>query len=299
MDAARLAAFCKAHRLPDSFRRVAAGHYAPLARWLLETPWPATPIFGICGAQGTGKSTLAEFLAAELNSLAGWSVAVLSMDDFYLSRAERLELSRTVHPLLATRGPPGTHDCTMMADYLQRLRRLGEGESMALPRFDKSRDDRAPSSTWPQATGPLDAVILEGWCLGVPPQDAAELAAPVNGLESRRDGDARWRTHVNNRLRDEYAEVFSQLDRLIFLQVPDMDSVLRWRTEQERKLAARTSRRLPGIMSDTDLREFIQHFERLSRVALAELPKTADVTLALDPSHQVRQSRYPPTTCTG
>ena len=292
MDAARLAAFCKAHRLPDSFRRVAAEHYVPLARWLVEIAGEKPPIFGICGAQGTGKSTLAEFLAAELKGLAGWSVAVLSMDDFYLSRAERLELSRTVHPLLATRGPPGTHDCDMMADYLQRLRRLGEGESMALPRFDKSRDDRAPPATWPRVTGPLNAVILEGWCLGVPPQDAAELVTPVNNLEARHDCDARWRTYVNNRLRDEYAEVFSRLDRLIFLQAPDMDSVLRWRTEQERKLAARTSRREPGVMNATELREFIQHCERLSRVATAELPRTADVTLALDPSHQIRESRY-------
>lgn len=292
MNAARLAAFCKAHRLPDSFRRVAAAHYAPLARWLLETPWPVPPIIGICGAQGTGKSTLAEFLAAELNDAADWSVAVLSMDDFYLSRAERLELSRTVHPLLATRGAPGTHDCEMMGDYLQRLRRLGDGESLALPRFDKSRDDRAPAEAWPHVAGPLNAVILEGWCLGVPPQHAGELVTPVNDLEALHDGDARWRTYVNNRLRDDYAVVFSRLDRLIFLRTPDMDAVLRWRSEQESKLIASTSAGQPGIMDAPQLREFVQHFERLSRVAIARLPATADVTLVLEASHEVRESLY-------
>lgn len=292
MDDNRLTDFCKAHRLPDSFRRVAVEHYVPLARWLLETSWRITPIIGICGAQGTGKSTLAEFLAATLNGLAGWSVAVLSMDDFYLSRAERIELSRGVHPLLATRGPPGTHDCEMMGEYLQRLRHLGDGQSMALPRFDKSRDDRAPSDTWPRVAGPLNAIILEGWCLGVPPQEASELITPVNDLEARHDGDARWRTHVNDRLRDDYADVFSQLDRLVFLQTPGMDSVLRWRSEQENKLIANTSARQPGIMNEPQLREFVQHFERLSRVAMAELPKVANVTLMLDSSHQIREINY-------
>ena len=292
MEAARLAAFCKAHRLPDSFRRVAAAHYVPLARWLLETPWPVPPIIGICGAQGTGKSTLAEFLAAELNDVAAWSVAVLSMDDFYLTRAERLELSRTVHPLLATRGPPGTHDCEMMGDYLQRLRHLREGEPMALPRFDTSRDDRAPTKTWPRVAGPLNAIVLEGWCLGVPPQDAGELVTPVNDLEARYDHDARWRTYVNSRLGDEYAGIFSRLDRLIFLRTPDMDAVLRWRSEQESKLIAKTSAAQPGIMDAPQLREFVQHFERLSRVAIARLPATADVTLELEASHEVRESLY-------
>lgn len=292
MDATRLAAFCNTHRLPDSFRRVAAAHYAPLARWLLETTWRVPPIIGICGAQGTGKSTLAEYLAEELNDAADWTVAVLSMDDFYLTRAERLELSRTVHPLLATRGPPGTHDCEMMGDCLQRLRHLDDGESMALPRFDKSRDDRAPPDTWPRVAGPLNAIILEGWCLGVPPQDAGELAIPVNDLEARHDSDARWRTHVNDRLHDNYGHVFSQLDRLIFLKTPNMDAVLRWRSEQEGKLVAATSARQPGIMDESQLRAFIQHFERLSRVAIATLPETADVTLVLESSHEVRESLY-------
>ena len=292
MDNSRFTEFCEARGLPGSFRHTAAC-YVPLARWLIEAPWREGPlIVGISGAQGTGKSTMAEFLAAELEDAADWSVAVLSMDDFYLSRAERLELSRAVHPLLATRGPPGTHDCEMMRRYIQRLRRLGHEESIALPRFDKARDDRAPSATWPRATGPLDAVILEGWCLGVPPQDAGELVTPINDLEARRDSDARWRTHVNNRLRDDYAQIFAQLDRLIFLQAPGMDSVLRWRGEQEQTLAAKTSRQEPGIMNEAQLREFIQHFERLSRVAIARLPATADAIVVLESSHQVRETRY-------
>lgn len=291
MDDYRFTGFCEARGLPDSFRQTAAC-YLPLARWLIEAPWQEGPlIVGISGAQGTGKSTMADFLAVELEFAADWSVAVLSMDDFYLSRVERLELGRKIHPLLTTRGPPGTHDCEMMDRYLRRLRRLGHNESIALPRFDKARDDRAPAADWPRAVGALDAIILEGWCLGVPPQDDADLLTPINELEARHDSDARWRTYVNGRLRNDYATVFSQLDRLVFLQAPDMDSVFSWRSEQEQKLAARSSVHEPGVMNKPQLRDFIQHFERLSRVAMDRLPEIADVTVVLDQSHQVREIR--------
>lgn len=292
MYSTALDAFCTEHRLPGSFRQVIAGHYVPLAKWLLDLPSHGTPIIGVSGAQGTGKSTLAEFLSMELQAASGWSVAVLSMDDFYLSRARRLELSRRVHPLLATRGPPGTHDTDSMKRYLRRLKHLERGEVLALPRFDKACDDHAAQDSWPTVVGPMDAIFLEGWCLGVPPQKPGDLLEPVNELEAHGDPGAHWRNHVNNRLRDDYAQVFSQLDRLIFLQAPDMEAVLRWRGEQERKLAAGTSPDKPGVMTKAQLRGFVQHFERLTRVALDKLPAIADVTLVLERSHGIRESRY-------
>ena len=50
---------------------------------------------------------------------------------------------------------------------LQRLRTLKQGESMRVPRYDKSahggRGDRLPESQWPTVTGPIDLVIIEGW----------------------------------------------------------------------------------------------------------------------------------------
>src|SRR5689334_18588644 len=67
-------------------------------------------VFGVCGSQGLGKSTLARVLKEALLEAHGLSVAVLSLDDLYLSSAERARLARDVHPLLKTRGVPGTHD---------------------------------------------------------------------------------------------------------------------------------------------------------------------------------------------
>ena len=58
------------------------------------------------GAQGSGKSTLARFLQLYLEKLYGLSVVILSLDDLYLTRAERIALAEEVHPLLETRGVP-------------------------------------------------------------------------------------------------------------------------------------------------------------------------------------------------
>jgi D-glycerate 3-kinase len=69
-------------------------------------------VLGLCGAQGSGKSTLAAALARML-ARDGTRTAILSLDDIYLTRAERLQLAREVHPLFATRGAPGTHDVAL------------------------------------------------------------------------------------------------------------------------------------------------------------------------------------------
>ncbi len=51
-------------------------------------------IVGLCGSQGSGKSTATGVLC-ELLRLDGLPAAALSIDDFYLPRAQREELART------------------------------------------------------------------------------------------------------------------------------------------------------------------------------------------------------------
>ncbi|MCZ6716761.1 MAG: hypothetical protein O6946_06825 [Gammaproteobacteria bacterium] len=78
--------FIAEHRLPDKFGDLIDAHYSPLAKWVMQRHEPGQTLFiGINGAQGTGKSTLAAFLRLALESNAGWRVAVLSIDDFYLT----------------------------------------------------------------------------------------------------------------------------------------------------------------------------------------------------------------------
>ena len=212
VNAAKLDQFIAEHRLPDAFRNSATRCFEPLAAWLRRRLSTGTPfLLGINGGQGTGKSTLAAYIALAIGEPGEYSVVVLSIDDFYLTRAERRELARAVHPLLATRGVPGTHDIPMLRDCIARLRGLGQGERCRLPRFDKAADERADSSSWPAVTGPIDLVILEGWCVGSVAETDADLDAPVNELEADEDPDGRWRRYVNERLRTDYAEVFAEL----------------------------------------------------------------------------------------
>ncbi|MEY4952978.1 MAG: hypothetical protein RL299_1402, partial [Pseudomonadota bacterium] len=153
-------------------------------------------VLGICGAQGSGKTTLVSALAAALEA-EGVAAASVSLDDLYLTRAERLELAQTVHPLFATRGVPGTHDVALGLATLDALER---GEAVPLPRFDKGNDDRAPMESWPAAPKGVQVLLLEGWCLGARPQGPEALAQPVNALEAEEDPDGRWRAHANTAL---------------------------------------------------------------------------------------------------
>lgn len=233
-------------------------------------------VLGIAGAQGSGKSTLAEGLKARMDA-RGIACALLSIDDLYRTKAERERLAAQVHPLLRTRGVPGTHDVSLGLSVIAALER---GEAAALPRFDKGRDDRAPEAEWPTALAGTRLLILEGWCVGATPQTDAALAAPVNRLEAQEDADGRWRTYVNAALAGEYQALFGRLDALVLLAAPDFAIVAQWRGQQEAALRARVGDG-EGVMDAGQLARFIQHYERLTRHMLAEMPDRADLTIAL------------------
>lgn len=262
--------------------------YRQLAAWMAgHGRGQGGSIFGINGGQGSGKSTAAAFLKHELLSVHGLRAVVLSLDDFYLPRADRERLARDVHPLFATRGVPGTHDVQLGGDTLDKLRELRKGESLALPQFSKADDDRMSPSRWPNATGPVDIVLFEGWCVGTPPQTSAELVEPANALEADEDADGRWRHIVNEQLRTSYDDWYSRLDALVFLRVPDIDCVRRWRWQQEQDTASAADSKATGLQSRTQLDRFIQHYERLTTHALRVLPERADVLLTLGEDHAV------------
>lgn len=262
--------------------------YRQLAAWMAgHQRGPRASIFGINGGQGSGKSTAAAFLKDALFAAHGLRAVVLSLDDFYLPRADRERLAREVHPLFATRGVPGTHDVQLGIDTLDRLRDLRNGASLALPQFSKADDDRMPASRWPSVTGPVDILLFEGWCVGTPPQSSAELAEPINDLEASEDTDGRWRSRVNEELRTTYADWYSRLDALVFLRVPDIACVRRWRWQQEQDTARTASGEGAGLQTRARFDRFIQHYERLTTHALRVLPERADVLLRLREDHVV------------
>ena len=233
---------------------------------------------GLAGAQGSGKSTVAARLTTRL-AADGLRAAVLSLDDHYLTQAERASLGRTVHPLLQTRGVPGTHDVALARRTIDTLLR-GQG-AVSAPRFDKTRDDRAPPAAWPRQQAPLDVLLLEGWCVGARPMPDAALDHPVNALERNEDGDGRWRRHVNAALRSDYAPLFGRLQSLVLLRAPGFACVHAWRMQQERGLDWAADGR-HAMMDEAGLHRFIAHYERLTRWMLADEPADLVIDLAAD-----------------
>ncbi|MEX2495768.1 MAG: hypothetical protein WD448_06750 [Woeseia sp.] len=290
----RLDEFLAEHRLPPRFRRLVEQFHFPLADWIARQPRPCERplLIGISGAQGTGKSTLAGVLKLILESAHGWRVAALSLDDFYLTHAERQRLAVELHPLLAMRGVPGTHDLPMLHASLAGLQALRKDQVLRIPTFDKASDDRRAPEDWAEVSGPLQAILLEGWCIGSRAQAEEALAQPVNALERERDPTGEWRRFVNAQLAGPYAQLFEQLDRLVWLRAPSFAAAHRWRMEQEQKLAARSSASPGAVMCPADVGVFLQYFERITRADFHVLPRQADAVLELDEQHDATQLRF-------
>ncbi len=287
-----LTRFIQDHRLPGDYAKQATTFFLPMADWLLETMQQSdksTLIVGVYGAQGSGKSTLADLLLRYI-SAAGKTVVGVSLDDFYLTRKERAQLAAEVSPLLATRGPPGTHDVGLALRTVQYATTLAAGESMAIPRFDKASDDRVNESQFDKVHGPVDLIILEGWCLGCAPVPDDQLVEPVNELERNEDPDGVWRRFVNESIAT-YQPLFDSIDELVMLKTVNFESVLRWRSVQEDKLRTTTHSTGSGIMTSATLERFVQFFERVSRNTETQVEHIADVVFTQDDNHRVTGSR--------
>lgn len=252
--------------------------YWPLASWLNAQQQLGKKIIGVNGAQGAGKSTLCKLLALILQHGFGKSVAVLSLDDFYLTQAQRGDLAKSIHPLLQTRGVPGTHDVALAMAVLAALR---DGMPVKLPRFDKAQDDRVAEILWQERNPPVDIILFEGWCVGARPQSSAQLQQPVNSLEAQEDDQAIWRQYVNARLANEYQVLFAMLDVLLMLKVPSFEKVFEWRALQESALQ--------NAMTAQQLQRFVMHYERLTRHMLSEMPERADKVLQIGDDHQLSE----------
>jgi D-glycerate 3-kinase len=284
--------YLREQRLPESYAATIDEVLLPLGEQLAGRVRlsDSLVVIGLCGAQGSGKSTAAAVLCELLNEQELPAVAV-SIDDFYLPRAQREELAREVHPLLITRGVPGTHDVELAQAVIESL---AEGGTTRVPVFDKATDDRRPRQQWREVEGPLRVVILEGWCVGARPQTAAQLATPINALERDEDADGRWRGYVNAALQGPYATLFARLSPMVLLQAPSFEVVLRWRTEQEHKLRERLQQEggdATRVMSDAQIARFISHYERITRQILAQMPARAEHLIALDASRRAQWLR--------
>lgn len=157
----------------------------------------SSPIFvALQGPQGSGKTSVTERVKEMLSEAnedhAPYRVATLSVDDLYLPHAQlnALASAHPDNPLLRGRGPPGTHDIQLGLSLLRSLKDINRSraDNIRIPRFDKSlfdgKGDRLPESEWTPVQGPLDVVLLEGWCVGFYPQSRQYIEARMNEVPS-------------------------------------------------------------------------------------------------------------------
>ncbi|MEL0082304.1 MAG: kinase [Gammaproteobacteria bacterium] len=280
--------FLHRHQLNEAYPSEAIDNFSALLyaalqqRQRLQRPL----IIGINGAQGSGKSTLADWLVSALSALLPAPAVALSIDDFYLSREQRMKLAATVHPLLATRGVPGTHDVPLAQQTLAKL--VGFEGEVSVPRFDKSRDDRLPEARWSRVSTPVSAIVLEGWCLGVTAQQDKLLKIPLNRLEQTEDSSAEWRSYANRQLAGEYQRLWDQVDLWAMLRAPGFETVYHWRLEQEQKLAQQAGTTAGDqLMDESEIARFIQFYQRLTEHAMATLPERVHFLYQLDSDRRV------------
>ncbi len=234
---------------------------------------------GICGGQGTGKTTLSAYLKAKWQS-SGKKVVSISLDDYYMSKAERDELGAAVHPLFTERGLPGTHN---IAQAIADFHKLQQGNPVIIPRFNKACDDLYAKVEWQFIETPVDIIIIEGWCIGVSAQHLDELQLPVNQFEFEQDPNGHFRQRVNHYLAADYQDFFAFITTLVYLDMGDFSRVERWRQQQEKSLI----RRVGQGMSEVEVTAFIQKFERLTMHCQRTLTSRADVYIKLTSDHHM------------
>ena len=282
--------FIERNKLPQAYLQSAQQWFEPLLqqfadRYAADT---TTQILGINGSQGSGKSTLADYLCTMIADRHGIKAVSLSMDDFYLTKAERAVLADTTHPLLATRGVPGTHDIDLA---IRTIEQLTAGADTQIPRFDKSIDDRVTGDKVEMHCGAAGLIVIEGWCWGAIAQSESELQLPINTLEQTEDPEGHWRHYINQSLAGNYQQLFAMADQLIMLQAPSFDTVYNWRLEQETKLIERLkstgNSARSGLMSEQQILRFIQYFQRITEHSLQEMPRRAQHLYQLDQQRNI------------
>jgi D-glycerate 3-kinase len=283
-------AFLERNQLPATYLDAAKQWFSPIVDHLVaDYNHGGTPkVIGINGCQGSGKSTLADYLCTAVTEQLNLKTVALSLDDFYLTKAERNKLANQIHPLLATRGVPGTHDVELAINCVKQLL---AGQKSLITRFDKSIDDRYPQDQLQSIEEPVALIVLEGWCLGALPQQPSALSTAINSLEKEEDTHGIWRNYVNQTLIDKYPALFNLVDELIMLQAPSFNTVFNWRLEQEQKLVKRLAQEgintHSGIMDEQQIRRFISYFERVTVNSLQEMPQRADHLFTLGLNREI------------
>ncbi|MDC0436169.1 uridine kinase [Candidatus Pelagibacter sp.] len=265
----------------------------PVSEWISKKVNKKRPlIIGLAGGQGSGKTTISSILSIILKKYFKLNVFIISIDDFYKTRKDRKILSKIKHPLLMTRGVPGTHDIDLMLNFFKKVKSK-KFKIMQVPKFNKAIDDRYTKKLWYKLKSKPDVIIFEGWCVGARAQSNNQLKKPVNSLEKVYDQGLKWRSHVNNQLKTKYKILFKQLDGLLYLKAKNFNLLRNWRLKQERKLWVQTkNKKNLKIMSSGDVINFMQTYQRITQQMFKDAIKNSSIIMNLNSNHQIQNIRF-------
>ena len=265
----------------------------PLCFWINSKADKKKPYFvGLAGGQGTGKTTTSSLIKIILSKYFKLNVFRISIDDFYKTRKERISLSKRVHPMLLTRGVPGTHDINMMLNFFKKSKSK-KFKRLKLPIFNKAIDDRFSKKHWYDLKKKPDVIIFEGWCVGAKSEKNDTLKRTINSMEKTKDQKQIWRKYVNDQLKSKYKKLYSQLNCLIYLKAKDFSLLQKWRLKQERKLWIKSKKSSnTKIMSKKDVLSFMQTYQRVTQNMFRYMPKYASIIINLNSNHQIKSAVY-------
>ena len=267
----------------------------PICFWVANKTKIKKPYFvGLAGGQGTGKTTISSIIKIILEKYFKLKVFKISIDDFYKTRKERLNLSKRIHPMLMTRGVPGTHDINMMLNFFKKAKSKNF-KKMKLPNFNKAADDRFIKKHWYRIDQKPDVIIFEGWCVGAKAELVKTLKKSINSMEKINDKKLIWRKYVNQQLRTKYKDLYSQLNCMVYLKAKNFNMLQKWRLKQEHKLWLKTKKSSSHkikIMSKGDVLNFMQTYQRITENMFKKMPKYASIVLNLNNNHQIKNAIY-------
>ena len=273
--------------------RMLKSFLVPICFWIANKTKNKKPFFvGLAGGQGTGKTTTSSIIKIILEKYFKLNVLKISIDDFYKTRKERILLSKKIHPMLLTRGVPGTHDINMMLNFFKKVKNK-KFKSFQLPNFNKAIDDRFAKKYWYNIKKKPDVIIFEGWCVGAKHEKKSSLNKAINSMERIKDPKKVWRKYVNHQLKQKYKDLYSQLNCLIYLKAKNFSLLQKWRLKQENKLwlkSKKTSKH--KIMNKDDVISFMQTYQRITENMFKKMTNYASILVNLGSDHQINSVKY-------
>ena len=265
----------------------------PVSFWIASKAKNKKPlIIGLGGGQGAGKTTITSIISIILKKYFKLNVFKISIDDFYKTRKERFLLSKKLHPLLITRGVPGTHDINIMLDFFKKVKK-NRFRSLKLPKFNKAIDDRCNKKLWYSIKKKPDVIIFEGWCVGARAENNNTLKKAINSLEKIDDLKMVWRKFVNQQLKLKYKKLYNHLNCLLYLKVNNFSLLQRWRLKQEKKLWLKNQKLSNNkIMSKKEIIRFMETYQRVTQNMIKEAPKYASIIFNLNSNQQIKSVIY-------